>query len=406
MVYDFVRCAGFFRRGVNHIIVSGGAFAALLHGRDKAQSRVCDVDAEEDFVHIRLYHVRQRRHKGMCSQFRQLCQGRDYSLCASALRSEAKKPIKSLSCSSLRTWLQVVMMFCLPVSSAVRPLNGARMAYTSARWALSKIGIRAAIFASPNRITSASLRVPAGSTFFSSATSASSCTMLVTGSVISSATSSASSVPSCEKILIATPYLLTCIKAVKYHRHCVLRVNGNVAGQLYRELALAVFGRLQAKTAGGQRIFDLDCHATAVRTVAYPPQVCKVSLLQVAPGGDGVLLARACVADVSSTQRKLDGVCAQAQAGKGQLALPAVQMLQLLHVDGAVVHVLTQVAVCGNTSGVDAACGCADDVLVSGRSRRGGSKLFQQHTRIQLQPRKGILRDYGKFTHLITSIWA
>nr|DAK10041.1 MAG TPA: hypothetical protein [Caudoviricetes sp.] len=201
-------------------------------------------------------------------------------------------------------------------------------------------------------------------------------------------------------------FLFLRIQAVKYHRHSILIFNRDMASQLNRQLALSIFGCLQAKTASRQCIFYLDCHTATICAVTDPPKISKIALLQVSARCNNVIFACSGAGNVSRAQCQLNSVCIHAQAGKGHLALPTIQMLQLLHVVRAVVDIFTKITVSGHTSGINAASGSADNICIIRCSGRGRCEFFQQNTSVHLQAIKSFLRNNGKFTHIFTSVFA
>ena len=76
-----------------------------------------------------------------------------------------------------------------------------------------------------------------------------------------------------------------------------------MSGQADRNLALSVFGRLNGKPIGRQSVFQLNGNNAAVSSVANPPNVRKVGLLQVSARDD---LAGVGGINVRRTQRQFD----------------------------------------------------------------------------------------------------
>ena len=152
-----------------------------------------------------------------------------------------------------------------------------------------------------------------------------------------------------------------------------------MARQLDLNLTLSVLGSLKRKTSGRQRVHELYSHHSAVSSVTNPPNSCKVSLLQVTAGSDfvSVNIRRAkCISD--KLRRCTDARC-------GQLALPRIKMLQLLHVDRNIIDIFAKVRICRNTGSVDTSCSGGDDVFIGGLSRSLGVKILQKNTRIKLK---------------------
>src|SRR5699024_3369866 len=90
---------------------------------------------------------------------------------------------------------------------------------------------------------------------------------------------------------------------IKFHWHGVLRVNGNVAGQLHGNLPLAIFRGLKRESAGGKSIFQAHSDHASVRTVTNPPNVLEIGLQQIPAGSNFGGIGRT---DVRRTKRQLN----------------------------------------------------------------------------------------------------
>ena len=134
-----------------------------------------------------------------------------------------------------------------------------------------------------------------------------------------------------------------------------------MAGQLHRDLALAIFGGLERKSAGRQSIFQAHSHHTAVCPITNPPDVLEVGLQQVPSRRDFRGIGGA---DVRRSKSQLDCLRRRAKSRKAHGTFPGVQVLQLHHIDGAVVHVLAHVGVGRNAGNLDAASSGAHNIRI------------------------------------------
>lgn len=107
-----------------------------------------------------------------------------------------------------------------------------------------------------------------------------------------------------------------------------------MAGQLHRNVALAVLGGFKRETASRQRILDLHSHSATVSTVPDPPQVAEIRLFEVSTGRDLGLVTGV---NIGGTQSQLDCLRGGAKRREGNLAAPTGELFQLLRVVGAVV---------------------------------------------------------------------
>nr|DAZ52117.1 MAG TPA: hypothetical protein [Caudoviricetes sp.] len=189
--------------------------------------------------------------------------------------------------------------------------------------------------------------------------------------------------------------------AIKYHRHLALLADGYMTGKLHGDLALSVVGGFEGETSSGKCIFELDCNQAAIRTVTNPPDVAEIALRQIYSRYN---LGGVRTIDICATERELNVCRACAQCSCGHLAFPTIKMFELLGIFRAVVDVLAKVRKCRGAAHGNAACSRADDVLVS---RSGGGcrgELLKQHTSVELQLRKCVLRDHSKFAHMSSLI--
>nr|DAZ63694.1 MAG TPA: hypothetical protein [Caudoviricetes sp.] len=172
-----------------------------------------------------------------------------------------------------------------------------------------------------------------------------------------------------------------------------------MAGQLHGNLPLAIFRGLERKSAGRQGIFQAHSHHTAVRPVSYPPDILEIGLQQIPAWSNFCGIGGT---NVRRAKRQLNRGRGDPKGCERHLAVPPVQMFQFLRVVGAVVHVLAQVGVGGNAGNLDAASGGAHNVCVLRDHRVGWIKARKNNTRVHLKFLKCVLRDFRKFTHLVS----
>ena len=163
-------------------------------------------------------------------------------------------------------------------------------------------------------------------------------------------------------------------------------------GQFYGDLTFSVLRGLDREAASGQGVLQLNSNEAAVRSVANPPDVAEVRLLQFRSGHD---LRGIRSIDISRTERQFDGFRACTERCERHGARPSIEVLQFLHVIRAVVHILAEIGIFSGTGCVNAASGCADDVFIC-YSRACRVECFQQNPCVHLHFFKSRLRNDRK----------
>src|SRR5699024_892418 len=122
--------------------------------------------------------------------------------------------------------------------------------------------------------------------------------------------------------------------------HGILCAHGVVPHKRESKLALAFVGALDLEAAGIQGVHQVNGHVTAlglavlVGVIARPPDVGKVGVQQVVAGHYLGLVA---AGNVGNADQGLDGFGGDGDKGAAHGHLVGVQLLELLHVFGAVV---------------------------------------------------------------------
>nr|DAP95584.1 MAG TPA: hypothetical protein [Caudoviricetes sp.] len=190
---------------------------------------------------------------------------------------------------------------------------------------------------------------------------------------------------------------------IHFKRHGVLRRHTVMRGVLKRKLAFRLIAGLNLETTSRQRIHEMHSDKAAlgrsglVGIVAHKPKICKVSIRQVISGR---YLGGVGAVNVSRTDQGLRRCRVQRYQSAGRLNLPAFEPLQLFHVFGAVVDVVTEVSIRRGRGKVDATSSRTDLVI---RLNCPGCRreTLEQNPSIDLNLLKSIGRNFRISRHFV-----